>query len=371
MYYADEFVQSLKNARQIVIYGAGMIAQEVALCLTSAPYRLKIACFMVTSLDGNPKEIKGVPVVPLKEAGNFADSLVLLAVMDKYKYEIAQSLEAYHFTNVVSLTFESSLWGELRGNYWIERFKEQNKHYNILEEELKKVQNPGNMDECKIFAVKSVVDRQLKDHISFPWENELQVGAALTDCRIALNMDCTGENISVKNREYCELTGLYWIWKNVEAQYAGLCHYRRHFLLNKEMLEKLVESDIDVVLTIPVLNFPNVREVYAHDHQSADWETMMEVVFKLYPEYRETADEVQNGNCYYGYNMLVAKKDILNEYCSWLFPILRCCEEKCSQKRDPYQKRYIGFLAERLLTIFFIHNCDRWKIVHARKLFLE
>ena len=34
----------------------------------------------------------------------------------------------------------------------------------------------------------------------------------------------TGDHISSKNPNYCELTGLYWAWKNLDCEYIGLCH---------------------------------------------------------------------------------------------------------------------------------------------------
>jgi hypothetical protein len=167
------------------------------------------------------------------------------------------------------------------------------------------------------------------------------------------------------------LTALYWIWKNDRSDYAGLCHYRRHFKLDRERLNKLASSDIDVILTIPILNFPNVKATYYNDHVGRDWEIMMDAVREIHPDYYETADAVQNGIYYYAYNMFVARKCIFDSYCEWLFPILDYCENKCVTKNDTYQNRYIGFLAERLLSIYFIHNEDKYKIVLVEKEFFD
>ena len=57
----------------------------------------------------------------------------------------------------------------------------------------------------------------------------LHVGKAGKDLELGFQGDNTGENISEKNATYCELTGLYWAWKNLNADYIGLAHYRRHF----------------------------------------------------------------------------------------------------------------------------------------------
>ena len=56
----------------------------------------------------------------------------------------------------------------------------------------------------------------------------IQVGHAIADVNIGYQPDDTGENISAKNANYCELTGIYWAWKNLDADYIGLVHYRRY-----------------------------------------------------------------------------------------------------------------------------------------------
>lgn len=78
----------------------------------------------------------------------------------------------------------------------------------------------------------------------------LHVGAELhPDVLPGMQGDNTGDNISALNASYSELTGLYWLWKNCDAQYKGLVYYRR--LLgsgdkskqrSKDPYEKLVDG---------------------------------------------------------------------------------------------------------------------------------
>ena len=130
-------------------------------------------------------------------------------------------------------------------------------------------------------------------------------------------------------------------------------------------------SKIDVILTIPILNFPSVGVMYANDHIKDDWNIMIQIIKEKHPEYYNSAIEIQNGIYYYAYNMIIAKKEIFDEYCEWLFSIIFECEKRCSPKKDKYQGRYLGFLSERLLSIFFVHNWNKWNIVHAEKNFLN
>lgn len=367
-------IAKIKQYKDIIIYGAGVVAREIYTCLISAPYNLTIRSFMVTDKTGNPKSIQGIPVIDIHHGEAYKESaLILVAVMDRYYDEIAELLDKEGFCNVVSMTFESLNWCYVRGKYFQELFKQSGKMYLTLQDELliSKVIS-DDLSDVKIYRVQSHVDKTTDlDMSKYHWEVPIQAGAALTDVKVCEIQDNQGQNISDKNREYCELTALYWIWKNDHSKYAGLCHYRRHFLLTDELLRRLAVSDIDVVLTIPILNFPNVRDAYVHDHIEKDWDIMLEAIEKLQPEYRETAEEIQNSAFYCGYNMFIARKEILNAYCEWLFPILAYCENKCGEKEDAYQNRYIGFLAERLLTIYFMHHESKYKIAYANKEFCK
>lgn len=373
-YYAKEIVDRLCQEKEIVIFGARIVALEVATCLMGEPYHLNIACFLVSQTEGNPSALLGKPVISLEEARNRLSPsvLVLIAAMEKNLDSITESLHGSGFHNFLAMTFESDLWSDLRGNYFMEYCKRNQKRYFRLEKELLDIKVPEQATRVGIYAAKCHVDKRLKEDISrYSWEIPIQVGAELTSKVICDVRDNAGEHISQKNREYCELTALYWIWKNTSSDYAGLCHYRRHFELDGQQILKLGASDIDVIVTVPILNFPSVGAVYGQDHIRKDWEIMVDGIEEICPEYLESARLVQEGIYYYAYNMFVARKRIFDEYCAWLFPLLAYCERHCERKEDSYQNRYIGFLAERLFTIYLKHHESQLKIVHARKHFVE
>lgn len=225
-----------------------------------------------------------------------------------------------------------------------------------------------------IYVASSVFDKPLQDSYRLiKEETVLQVGAALTEERISTDavIDCTGENISEKNRQFCELTGLYWIWKNAREDYVGLVHYRRHFLLPDNWLERMEYNRVDVILPVPLYVAPSIAENYKERHTASDWEYLMEYFeTKLSGEY-ETARKFFDGNLYSPCNMLIAHKTVLNELCEWMFPILFAVAEHGEEKEDAYQNRYPGFVSERLLTYFFETQREKYRVVYANKNFLR
>lgn len=363
MLYKCDLITQLMKKDEVIIYGAGVMGKALMKCLKDAPYNLPVTCFLVRNMEGNPKEIEGIPVLDLEHATGYGEKTILVALHEKYIEGAMEELRNKGFHQLVPISFDSDVWSNIRGN-WL--YSNQVKS-GLVYADLNEV--PEN--ELHVYVVHSIADRTLKEEsIPRSFEIPIQVGAALTDIEMFPVRDSQGENISEKNPQYCELTALYWIWKHDRAKYVGLSHYRRKFEITEEQAEKLLNSDIDVVTTVPVLNFAGIRQQYCCDHEEKDWDIMLEAVKKIHPEYVSTADKVQNGIFYYAYNMFIARKEILDDYCEWLFPILSYCEEKIGTKTDSYQNRYVGFLAERLLTIYFEHN-RQYKLAIARKHFIE
>ena len=203
----------------------------------------------------------------------------------------------------------------------------------------------------------------------------LQVGAEGKQ-DLGFVRDNTGEHISEKNGSYCELTGLYWMWKNTSSDIVGLCHYRRYFshrpldrklsaVLTEEQIEKILEKN-DIILPRRVnLGRKNVYEHYCAFHYEKDLQMTREAVVTLYPEYAESFDAVMASHKTYQCNMFIASKELADAYCKWLFDVLQYVEDHTDiSEYDAVQKRIYGYLSERLLAVWVHHQklkiCHKW-----------
>jgi hypothetical protein len=379
----EEKIRELRESECLVIFGAGLVALEVGSCLTEKPYEFKIAYFVVTEKKENPERLLSVPVIDLAAASEVIpkSATIVIATMEEHLETIVGSLRERGYFHVIPLTFNNDLWEGIRERHYREYRLSQGKAYGRLEEELERQplipqeasqESPAERKTVHLYTAKCHVDKELKEDVSrYSFTIPIQVGAALTEKRICEVCDNVGENISHKNQQYCELTALYWMWKNDMSEYLGLGHYRRYFEVEEETLRRLAESGIDVVLPIPILNIPNVRAIYERDHLIEDWKVMLEGIRKLSPEYVESTEGVEKGRYYYAYNMFIMRREILERYCSWLFPILSYCEKRSGREGGGYQNRYLGFLAERLLSIYFMYHEGEYKIAHVRKHFVD
>lgn len=174
--------------------------------------------------------------------------------------------------------------------------------------------------------------------------------------------DDTGENISEKNRNYCELTGMYWLWKNMDCDNIGICHYRRYFIrdehiLTKEQIERTLEKYPIIVPSSSYMmakeRIGSIKEHYEECHNLRDMAVCREVLTEKYPEYLAAFDLAMKVTLFFRGNMWITRKDIYDRYCEWLFDILFEVERRINiTNYDDYQKRVMGFLAERLFRVW-------------------
>lgn len=358
----------------IVIYGAQGIAVGTGEAIHSLYPKRKISCFLVTKRALNAEMISGIPVLELEPyAASLSkkekkDVVVLIATPENVMPDIEKSLDKYGLYCHVRLT--SMRWAELMSFYYV-----QDKRFMPL------AALPIGYHKAKmhVFMAKFYKDRPLaSDYLIPEWIIPIQVGAALCDVQVADVQDCGGENISKKNGNYSELTALYWIWKNRLVQnslentndYYGLVHYRRILELTKMDLLRLIDNDVDVILPYPMPYEPNIEAHHERYLTISDWKALVKAIEELQPEYAGKMPEILGQRYLYNYNIMVARKNVLADYCKWLFPILERTEELSIPRGINRKDRYIGYMGETLATLYFTVNKGILHIVHAGCRFL-
>jgi len=237
-----------------------------------------------------------------------------------------------------------------------------------------------------IFVAVSSTDKELEEiYCLQEYEEVIQVGASLIHSHmesvmnksIKLYDDDGIDNISNENRRLCELTGIYYIWKNIfltdmMPDIIGYCHYRRHFLLPVNWQNKFCgENAIDVILATPLLVQPSLAENFKFRHYAAVWDELMRILKEKYPYCYGKAVEFFDNGLYSPCNMFITRKEIFNNFCEWVFPILFTLLDKIGEIDNPYQNRYAAFVSERLMSFYFHFHFEKYKIVYADKNFLS
>ena len=185
----------------------------------------------------------------------------------------------------------------------------------------------------------------------------LQVGAAGKE-GIGFARDDTGDNISARNVNWCELTGLYWAWKNLDADAVGLVHYRRHFkgargiATGAEMASLLAGHDVILPRKRNYL-IETTYSQYAHAHHAADLDVTREIVAERHPSYLAAFDAAMRSSKGHRFNMFVMRRQRFAAYCEWLFDILFELERRLDiATYSPYDARVFGFVGERLMDVW-------------------
>lgn len=191
-------------------------------------------------------------------------------------------------------------------------------------------------------------------------------------------LDNDGINISEKNNSYCELTGLYWMWKNSKEKVIGLVHYRRffvkikphfdfigrHIVLNKKKCFELIDdkdinrilSKYDLIVRKSETRIKNNKNVFRElGDEILDY---LDVLFSTdYKDYEKTYKMVKRGHYHFNGNMFVGKKEVIDKYCEWLFPLLEKIDQNHKNNTGSYyNKREIGYIPEFLFRVWVENN---------------
>jgi lipopolysaccharide biosynthesis glycosyltransferase len=210
----------------------------------------------------------------------------------------------------------------------------------------------------------------------------IQVGTALGNNKLdhEAYYDNDGDNISLKNRSYNELTATYWAWKNIDADYYGLFHYRRYLSFSSEQKRSAfgsiaydsVQSAVGTIglddednmrktikkydLILPrrekITGAETIYEQYKIEHNISDLDYCLEYIEKHYPVIAPYTNAIHSDTGYF-YNMFIMKKELFHDYAAFMFDVLDSFEENNDiSGYGVYQYRVTGFIAERIGNIY-------------------
>lgn len=229
-----------------------------------------------------------------------------------------------------------------------------------------------------------------------PFYEPLFCGNGLGKMNFPQLKDDSGEHISEKNEFYSELTGIYWVWKNTSQEITGFCHYRRYFtcrvepwfhklkyfvthpfkfqpgpnpliyvnsvrkytdwILSQREAE-LILDECDIILPRARVFKYSLIKHYQKYHSPFDLQLIERILQESYPEFVTTWHFVLEGNILYANNMFILKSPLYQEFMAWWFDVLFRFENLADlESYTGYQRRVLGFLGERLLTLWVIHK---------------
>ena len=144
----------------------------------------------------------------------------------------------------------------------------------------------------------------------------LHVGAAGKPS-LGFARDDTGDNISTRNATFCELTGLYWAWKNLPGEDAlGLLHYRRLFRATPDELAAALEKVPCVLPKRRNYFIETTYSQYVHAHHAADLDTTRAILAERHPDFLGAFDATMRSTRGHRFNMLVMRRPLLDAYCT-------------------------------------------------------
>ena len=341
-------IDEIRKVPAFYIYGAQVVAYGAYKAIRHLCGRTPV-CFLVGDLDGNPSQIDGVAVRVADTVPK--DALVLICVTELLQGEIVASLKERGGENLFLLSqHEEHL---LMSAYFADIGK-----FPVAEA------RNGEPADFSMYEVCNHRDKPLAGHPNLrPFERSIQAGTDLTEKRIASLLDNTGTNISLRNRQYCEMTATYWVWKNTRHDWVGIEHYRRHLLVTPEMLAE----DVDVILPLPYVCYPDTVAQFRRFVSRDVLHALLKALKELHPKEYDGYLAILHGQYQYTYNLVCARQQVFDDYCAWFFRITEYMEGMADEVPEIGNTRALSYVAEVLTNLYFMSHQDVWRIRHAEK----
>ncbi len=354
-------LNELKLHEKFVIFGTRVVAYGAYSAIKSLTGR-KPEAFIVTGegddrwagKDERPESIEDITVKRADDVSK--DLFVIVAVTELVQKEVLPWLSEHGFVKLFPLSQHEEYL--LMSEYY------KKAGLSVIDKEA--VNDPAGNDvtDFAIYEVKNDRDKPLSFHPElFSYERSIQAGAALADKKIAPYSDDSGVNISAKNRMYCEMSAVYWVWKNSRHDWVGIEHYRRHLLITPEMLS----PDIDVILPLPYMCYPDEASQFRRFVSEDILASLLRALKELHPDRYSEYHDIIFGKYQYTYNMLCARWEVFDEYCAWFFNITEHMETYGKEVPELLNTRALSYVAEVLTNLFFLSNKDRLRISHIEK----
>lgn len=204
--------------------------------------------------------------------------------------------------------------------------------------------------------------------------------------------DDTGDNISLKNRTYNEMTAIYWAWKNQDKlgypEAIGYQHYRRHLIFDGPILsprkypypamfpkygsdgtggylKKVGYSEATVrrmVAEYPCIvsygynRRKTIYEQYEHNYMCSgqyiqDLDFIAEYIKTKHPEYSDATDRYIHGHDQFFGNIFILHKVLFDRYCAFMFDVLEAFECRIDPEVRSFSENRF-YVSERITGIF-------------------
>ncbi len=413
----------------ILIYGAHLVALECYRELCRRVGTDKVVGFAVSDMKDNPSELAGLPVKSISEYTEYAGKCkVVIAMPQKYHEAVEEGARELGFDDFRRISLEEM--SEIKGERlvsecapklpfklskssndpsWLDAYADgaagnirckyptlfylddetsvlkSSELYDAFQKELGGIQEITDSaethdvvsDTMKIYMVFGENEIDFVEKTIFePWVCPLQINSHNASRKIGDRHDDEVEDsLSDRNNYLAEMTGAYWVWKKGDGRkYKGLCHYRRHFVLKPGRIATACDTDTDVIFSTPRFVPGGIRGMFTAETpvKEAVVENMLKALEKCAPNDRREFEEYLDNRLYFPNNMVIAKSELYDEYCEWIFPILlRMHETDIETGYGHENDRHIAYAAELLTSYYFIKRKNEMKIKYTDYKFYE